>query len=675
MYYSVIGLISILIHLILNQEFFRNKEDKNDVNTAFKRYLWAVLMYYTADALWGVIYDTHIGWLIYVDTVLYYIAMAFTVVLLCRYVTTYLNLHKGFGKFINNFGIVFGFTEILVLIVNHFVPIFFWIDSNAEYHASSIRYVALYMLVLLCAMLAIQTGYVARITVGNMKRRFFAIFIFCITMIIAIIAQIVYILLPMYSIGLVIGIAAIHTFVKLDEKEEQQMLLEKKNEEQYAQLEEIVELNEQLKEQQASRDELHAVLETMAEIFYSLHEIDLINDTVSVIKATGQVKKIVSHREGASEMMVQVMNSVTVDEYRETALEFVNLGTVADRMQNKKVISGEFVGVNVGWFAALFIVMEKDENNKPTKVIFTTRVIEEEKREKEKLIRKSQTDELTGLLNRRAYEEDIYEHNDTPVEDEYIYISLDVNGLKVVNDNIGHVAGDELIIGACTCMKRILGPHGRLYRIGGDEFVAILYVEKEKLAKLLSDFDEAIAKWTGKLIDSLSISYGYVTKEEYPNDSVRELAAKAEQRMYESKSAYYKKKGIDRRGQQDAHRALCDLYTKILKINITDDTFQIVNMNEEERKASLGYSDKISKWLYDFGASGQIHEDDLPEYNEKTAISYMSEYFKNNKTSHSVFYRRKMVDEYKQVMMEIIPANDYSDDNQSLFLYVKQIDK
>ncbi|MBQ5759939.1 MAG: hypothetical protein IIV92_07500 [Schwartzia sp.] len=44
-------------------------------------------------------------------------------------------------------------------------------------------------------------------------------------------------------------------------------------------------------------------------------------------------------------------------------------------------------------------------------------------------------------------------------------------------------------------------------------------------------------------------------------------------------------------------------------------------------------------------------------------------------SSTHIFYRRKYDAVYKQVMMEIIPAGDYSGDNQSLFLYVKNLDR
>lgn len=423
------------------------------------------------------------------------------------------------------------------------------------------------------------------------------------------------------------------------------------------------------------KNQYYSTLGTLGDIFYSMHVIDIVKDTVVEFNSRDEVKEIVNHKQGAIEMMTQVMTAVTADEYRNEALEFTDLTTIADRMKGKKIISRQFVGKHTGWFLASFITMEADGDGRPTKIIYTTRVIDEEKKQEEKLIKKTQTDELTGLFNRRAYEEDIYEHNDTPEEDDFIYLSLDVNGLKVINDTKGHVAGDELIIGACQCMKKSLGPYGKLYRIGGDEFVAILFCKTQKVEEILSDFDDIIANWSGKLIDDLSVSYGWVSKEEKPNYSVRQLSALAEKRMYEAKAAHYRKQGVDRRGQQDAHKALCDLYTKILRINVSDDSYQIVNMDQAEMTNDKGFADKISVWLESFGKTGQVHPDDLQEYLRVTSLDYIKEYFKGNKTSLHLFYRRKYEDGFKQVMMEIIPANDYSEDNQSLFLYVKDIDR
>ncbi|MCQ2592245.1 MAG: GGDEF domain-containing protein [Treponema sp.] len=296
-------------------------------------------------------------------------------------------------------------------------------------------------------------------------------------------------------------------------------------------------------------------------------------------------------------------------------------------------------------------------------------------RREEKLIFKSNTDQLTGLYNRRAYEEDLVENKDTLLTKDFIYALMDVNSLKVVNDSLGHEAGDEIIIGAGKCMQRCFGSYGKVYRLGGDEFVAMIYATKEQFEKIKTYFEHEILAWKGKLVENMAVSCGYASIAQDKLTSMNEIVSLADKRMYENKADFYKKKGVDRRGQQIAHTALCSLYTKILKINITDDSYEIVNMDEEELNNTKGISEKISKWLSDFGLSGQVHPDDLDEYLSKTNLSFLRSYFHENKSSISVFYRRKYGDKYNQVVMEMIPAYDYSSENQSLYLYVKKIDK
>ncbi|MCR4674029.1 MAG: diguanylate cyclase [Lachnospiraceae bacterium] len=423
------------------------------------------------------------------------------------------------------------------------------------------------------------------------------------------------------------------------------------------------------------KNDYNKTLEMLAGVYNSMHVMDLEEDTIIEFSAEEKFKDIVNHDKGAAEKVTQAISSLMTDEYRERALEFTDLTTVAERMKNKRFITAQFVSNRIGWFLATFITLEKDLDGKPTKVILTTQSIDEKKKEEEQLIYKSRTDELTGLYNRRAYEEDIYEQNDFPAKDYFVSMSLDVNGLKVVNDTLGHGAGDELLIGASQCMKRCFGPYGNLYRTGGDEFIAILFCDSKKLKDVLQDFDETVASWSGKLVDKLTIAYGFVTKEEKPTLSVRELAAIADKRMYGAKSAYYRAKGVDRRGHQDAHKALCELYTKIMKINISEDSYQIVNMDDMEKTQDKGFSESISSWLSDFAKKGQVHPEDMEEYLKKTNLSYMKEFFNSGKTDLHIIYRRKEKDSYKRVMMEVIPASDYSSSNQSLYLYVKDIDR
>lgn len=284
----------------------------------------------------------------------------------------------------------------------------------------------------------------------------------------------------------------------------------------------------------------------------------------------------------------------------------------------------------------------------------------------------SENDMLTKLYNRRAYEIDINEPDANSRD--MVYVSIDVNGLKVINDSLGHEAGDELLVGAAECMKQCFGPYGRIYRTGGDEFIAILHVSEAKLEHIKKDFEDTLTSWKGKLVDRVSASCGYVTRSEFADLSIYELAKLADDRMYQAKTEWYKNKGVDRRGQAAAHTALCNLYTKILKINLTTDTYSIVNMDVSEQTTEKEFANSISGWLQGFGKSGQVHEDDLEKYLKNTDLEYLKEYFKSGKTSISIFYRRKYADGFKQVAMEMIPADDYEENNQALFLYVKNID-
>lgn len=640
MNYAIISIVALPIHFILNHKYFTNQVEISEASRAFKHFLWAALGYYVTDALWGMIYDLHVPALLYIDTIFYYITMAMTVVLMCRYVTAYLKLDTRFGKFINSFGVAFSIFEIVLLVVNHFVHIFYWIDSDGVYHASKMRYAALYMQVFLLTLLAIQTGSLLRHTAGEMKKRHFTIFLFCVEMTIAVIAQIVYPLLPLYAAGLVLGIAIIHTFV-----------------------------------QEGAMEEQYMVLRSLSDIQYSMHVIDLTNDTVIEFSAKNEVREIVNRQTGAARMMTEIMSTIVTDEHKSAALNFTDLTTVADRMQGKKTISAQFIGKRSGWFSAMFIAIETDAGGKPTKLIYTTRIIDEEKKQEQKLLQESLTDEMTGFYNRRAYEEDVTHYAVVSENTHFNYVSLDLNSLKVVNDTKGHAAGDEMIIGACQCIRKCLAPYGKLYRTGGDEFVAVLLCSAAKAKEILADFDDTVSVWSGKLVDSLSVSYGCVSKEEKPEATLKELEAIAEQRMYAAKAEYYKHSGMDRRGQKDAHTALCALYTKILRINLADDSYQIVNMDISEQTQEKGFADSISQWLKAFALSGQVHPDDVPVYLKKTDTEYLLSYFSAGKTSLHIFYRRRYGNEFKQVMMEIIPASNYCIDNPSFFLYVKNIDK
>nr|MCR5505522.1 GGDEF domain-containing protein [Bacilli bacterium] len=290
------------------------------------------------------------------------------------------------------------------------------------------------------------------------------------------------------------------------------------------------------------------VFQSMSEIYYSLHLIDLENNTAMEYSSRNEVKNAFGkkHSTNAKQTMVGIMHATMSDEYLERGLAFTDLSTIQERMKGKKIISMELLGKNVGWIRMSFVTHE-ERDGVPTKVIIATQIIDEEKKKADSLYAKSHMDELTGCFNRRAYNEDVIEFEKDLNESDFVYISFDVNGLKTVNDTLGHEAGDELISGAAECMKKAFMTHGRIYRTGGDEFVGLLHADKEHIDAMCEEFNKQISTFDGKFIKEITVSYGIVLSGEANGIGMNEIAALADKRMYESKDKYYKEKGIERR--------------------------------------------------------------------------------------------------------------------------------
>ena len=156
----------------------------------------------------------------------------------------------------------------------------------------------------------------------------------------------------------------------------------------------------------------------------------------------------------------------------------------------------------------------------------------------------SESDQLTGLLNRRSYDQHIRKVD--AGEGEWTMVcAFDVNGLKTVNDNLGHRAGDELIVGAADCIQAVFGHYGACYRVGGDEFMALLTGPCPTAEELSEKLAERTHCWHGQLVSGMSISMGAVSADE--GIALAQALQQADQRMYAAKAEYYRQSGVDRR--------------------------------------------------------------------------------------------------------------------------------
>lgn len=163
------------------------------------------------------------------------------------------------------------------------------------------------------------------------------------------------------------------------------------------------------------------------------------------------------------------------------------------------------------------------------------------------LSRASFVDQSTQLLNRRAFEEEKARLATLPLKEDFVYLTADLNGLKTANDTLGHAAGDELIRGAADCLKACLGKYGSVYRIGGDEFAAMLNLSQPQLDAATAALEEMAAGWRGQLVGGLSMAIGCAASREFPSENIAELSRISDERMYAAKEAYYQRTRKPRR--------------------------------------------------------------------------------------------------------------------------------
>lgn len=160
-------------------------------------------------------------------------------------------------------------------------------------------------------------------------------------------------------------------------------------------------------------------------------------------------------------------------------------------------------------------------------------------------------DELTGIGNRHAYESEIDgivgESANGKVPDDVTIFSMDVNGLKHVNDTYGHQAGDDYIRGAADSLKTAVGNYGHIFRTGGDEFAAIIRIRQFPSERIIEVLRKTLSEWSDSYGNELTMSVGVASSSENPGCSLEELISFADEAMYKDKRKYYQQTGKDRR--------------------------------------------------------------------------------------------------------------------------------
>ena len=229
MYYSAIGLLAIIVLLIVNHDILLNRGDafRAPAWKVYRRFLFAVLVYYITDVLWGILEDRKLAALLFADTTVYFAAMAAGVLFWAQYTVTYLEDESSFGRILVYAGRVIAGVITAAAAANIFTPVLFTVDSDCVYRALPVRYVLLASQILLLLLISVfaTAAIVRRKTEKKLKYRTLAFFGLIMAVFLTI--QLWFPYLPLYSVAYMLGTCLLHTFVINDEKEDYRRRLEK----------------------------------------------------------------------------------------------------------------------------------------------------------------------------------------------------------------------------------------------------------------------------------------------------------------------------------------------------------------------------------------------------------------------------------------------------------------
>lgn len=276
-------------------------------------------------------------------------------------------------------------------------------------------------------------------------------------------------------------------------------------------------------EQQLTKDEkIEKALKLLTDASYAIKKRDIsreVNKSLDTVRQRVEVYELKMNDEINVLKNVNWIFTIVIFSILTTFFLIIIVYIIAPISKSAKLIESDELIPIKGFYENR--VFAKTYNELATKKIMYER----------KLEKKALTDDLTGAKNRNAL--NLLFQEPIPPSSIVLFV-FDVNNLKQINDEKGHVEGDKLIVRTSQLITNVFDINDTfvIYRYGGDEFIVVLKdINQKEIEKIINNFIDA------QFENNISIACGYEFEEDGSNTSYLELFKNADRKMYVNKNS------------------------------------------------------------------------------------------------------------------------------------------
>ena len=275
----------------------------------------------------------------------------------------------------------------------------------------------------------------------------------------------------------------------------------------------IIEEQEKIKKRERALEEArlkeekeHAeIVNSLSTIYSTIFRADIVTHEYEILTSVPLMGKVAARRGNFDDAKDAVIESFIEPKFREPLREFLDLNTLAHRLEKVNTITTDYKAPTGQWMQARFIAKRRDEDGKAVEVLYVARDVTEEKL----MRRQAEYDSMTGVLNRGAFDQ-VLKLMEKEKRD-FALILVDVDNFKGINDACGHAAGDDILKRVSTLLVEGFRSIDRVYRIGGDEFAVVMMDVTSDLGytieKKIDDINKQLVD-DGKSAPAVSLSVG-----------------------------------------------------------------------------------------------------------------------------------------------------------------------